>query len=226
MAEMIERPQAIIRIVPGGGARTAAQICNQWTYLSRKGEVQLQRSERHLGVSLQNGGIKALAESWAVQTGSYQPGQSEADSVQELTTHIVVSFPPETRLGAAFAAGRGWAEEMFGSGRNGGTFDYLTACHSDRPHPHVHLIVNRRALEGHWLKISRRHASLNYEKLRSALVEVACRHDIVLEATSRAERGLTERPITYAEYRRRARAGVAISNVDPWAVDGPSDRAP
>lgn len=226
MTEMIERPQAVIRIVPGGGARTAAQICNQWTYLSRKGEIQLQRSERHLGVTLPNGELKTLAESWAVQTGSYQLGQSEADSIQELTTHIVVSFPPETKLCAAFAAGRVWAEEMFGSGRNGGTFDYLTACHSDRPHPHVHLIVNRRALEGHWLKISRRHACLNYDKLRSSLVEVAYRHDIALEATSRAERGLTDRPITYAEYRRRARAAVAISNMNPWAVDRPSDRAP
>jgi type IV secretion system T-DNA border endonuclease VirD2 len=221
MTETSERPQAIIRIVPGGGARTVTQIYNQWTYLSRKGEMQLQRSERHLGAMLPTAQHKALAASWAVQTGSYQLGQSEEDSVQELTTHIVVSFPPTTELVAAFAAGRAWAEEIFGSGRNGGTFDYLSVCHSDRPHPHVHLIVNRRAFEGHWLKISRRHAFLNYDRLRSVLVDIACRHHIVLEATSRAQRGLADRPITYAEYRRRARQAIAISAAGPGPAAEP-----
>lgn len=214
MVDKTESPQAVIRIVPGGGARTAAQICNQWTYLSRKGEVQLQLSERHLGVMLQKEHVKPLAQSWAVQTGCYHLSQPDADSIRELTTHIVVSFPLATELDAAFAAGRAWAEEIFGSGRNGGTFDYLTACHSDRPHPHVHLVVNRRAFEGHWLKISRRHPNLNYDRLRTAMVDIAYRYNISLEATSRAERGLIDPLITYAEYRRRARMAFSISNAN------------
>lgn len=208
VVSMFERPQAIIRIVPTGGARTATQIHNQWMYLSRKGDVQLQRSERYLGVMLPNGELKELARSWAVETGNYQAGQPAAESVQELTTHIVVSFPPGTQVAKAFAAARAWAEEMFGSGHNGGTFDYLTAWHTDRPHPHLHLVINRRALEGHWLKISRRHAYLSYDKLRSALVDIAAGHGIVLDATSRVERGLLDPPITYAEYRRRARTAA------------------
>lgn len=194
---MSETPQAIIRIVPGGGARTSDQIRNQWMYLTRQGDVQLQRSERHLGVILPVDQLEQVACSWAAETGNCR--------VLELTTHIVVSFPPGTEEAAAFATARAWAEELFGSGRNGGTFDYLTACHTDRAHPHMHLVVNRRALEGHWLKISRRHAQLNYETLRSSLVEIAARHGITLEATSRVERGLVETPITYAEYRRRQR---------------------
>jgi len=202
---MLEPPQAIIRIVPSGGAKTISQIYNQWMYLSRDGELQLQRSNRYLGVMLPSKHFKDVAQSWALQTGNYQLGQPERDSKQDLTTHIIVSFPPGTDMEAAFSAGRAWAEEMFGSGRNGGTFDYLTACHSDRAHPHVHLVINRRALEGHWLKISRRHAFLSYEKLRLALVDVAQHHGITLEATSRSERGIIEPPITYAEYRRRSR---------------------
>ena len=194
---MTETPQAIIRIVPGGGARTPDQIRNQWIYLTRNGDVPLQRSARHLGVLLPEDQLEQIARSWMVEAAS--------DKVLELTTHIIVSFPPGTEEAVAFATARAWAEEVFGSGRHGGTFDYLTACHTDRAHPHMHLVVNRRALEGHWLKISRRHAQLNYVMLRAALVEIALRHGIILEATSRIERGLVEPPITFAEYRRRQR---------------------
>ena len=212
---MTEVPQAIIRIVPGGGARTVIQILNQWMYLTRKGTVWLQRSERHLGVPVPVEQLDRMAQSWAVETGTYWDGRPADESASDLTTHIIVSFPPGTGEAIAFATARAWAEEIFGSGRNGGTFDYLTACHTDRAHPHMHLVVNRRALEGHWLKISRRHPYLNYAKLRTTLVEVALRHGIVLEATSRVARGIEEAPITYAEYRRRQRrsaGGSAPSN--------------
>ena len=208
-----QAPQAVVRIVPHGGARTARQIRDQWKYLSRKGDVQLQRSERHFGIFLPAEQIVETAVSWVEQTGSEGDGVRGGDG-RELTTHIVVSFPEGTDLASAFAAGRAWAEEVFGSGENGGSFDYVTACHSDRPHPHVHVVVNRRAFEGHWLKISRRHPLLNYERMRSAMVKVASRYGIDLEATSREERGITERPITYAEYRRQARKNGGSANTD------------
>lgn len=197
-------PQALVRLVPQGGARNARQIAAQWKYLSRSGEVDVCRSERHLGIPLHPDDFKTAAQRWAAETGSLDREKIRHDD-QTLTTHIVVSFPAGTERRRAFGASRAWAEEMFGSGLNGGTFDYVTACHSDRPHPHMHLVVNRRALEGHWLKISRRHPGLNYERLRLVLVEIAERYGIALEATSRSARGLIEKPTTYAEYRRQAR---------------------
>lgn len=202
------KPEAVVRVVPKGGAKSADQIFAQWNYLSKKGQFALQRSDRHLGTNLPNGLLRETAQSWADQTGLCALGCRDLRSSEDLTTHIVVSFPPGTDLNQAFAAGRAWAEEMFGSGRHGGRFDYLTACHSDRPHPHVHLIVNRRALEGHWLKISRRHVHLNYKNLRATLVDVASLYGIDLQASSRVHRGLMDRPITYAEYRRRSRKAV------------------
>jgi type IV secretion system T-DNA border endonuclease VirD2 len=198
-------PEAVVRIVPKGGAKSADQIFAQWKYLSKKGQFVLQRADRYLGIYLPSHLLKELAQSWAEQTGCCAPGYVKFKSSEDLTTHIVVSFPLGTDSDQAFAAGRAWAEEMFGSGRHGGTFDYLTVCHSDRSHPHVHLVVNRRAFEGHWLKISRRHAHLNYKNFRTTLVDVARRHGIYLQASPRADRGLTDRPLTYAEYRRRWR---------------------
>lgn len=197
--------QAFVRLVPKGGARTAAQIFNQMMYLSRGGDLPLQRSERHLAVMLPTTELKAAAESWVAQAGFCQSRSDAKNAVQSLTTHLVISFPYGTDVDTAFATGRHWAEEMFGSGRHGGSFDYVTACHDDRPHPHVHMIVHRRALEGHWLKISRRHPELSYDRLRETLADIATQHGIVMEASSRADRGLGEPPITYAEYRRRAR---------------------
>ncbi|THK34142.1 type IV secretion system protein VirD [Ensifer sp. MPMI2T] len=184
----------------------------QLEYLSRRGAVDLQRSERHQGIVLLYDHLDELARSWAEHTGNYQPVQPDAESNQELTAHIVVSFPRATDRNRAHAAGRARAANMFGSGRNGGTFDYITAFHVYREHPHLHVVVNRRALEGHWLKISRRHPHLNYINMRAALVDAAAYDNgIELNANSRSERGMMERPITYAEFRRRQRTGEAIA---------------
>ncbi|MGX5805121.1 relaxase/mobilization nuclease domain-containing protein, partial [Bradyrhizobium sp. Arg314] len=155
--------------------------------------------------------LDETARSWAEQTGNYVLGQPDAESNQDLTTHIIVSFPRATDRNSAFSAGRAWVEHMFGSGRSGSRFDYISAFHVDREHPHLHVVVNRRALEGHWLKISRRHPHFNYDNMRASLVDAAYDNGIELEATSRAERGIMERPITYAEFRRRQRAGETIA---------------
>ncbi|UGA48967.1 relaxase/mobilization nuclease domain-containing protein (plasmid) [Bradyrhizobium quebecense] len=204
-------PQAIVRIVPRGGARTASQIRNQLQYLSRNGAVDLLRSERHQGVLLPYDRLEQFAQSWAEQTGNYHAGQSLADSNQDLTTHIIISFPPGTDANRAHAAGRAWTERMFGSGNNGGSFDYVTTFHVDRQHPHLHVVVNRRAQEGHWLKISRRNPHHNYDNMRAVLVDAAYDHGIELDATRRADRGIMERPITYAEFRRRQRVREAVA---------------
>nr|WP_256570635.1 relaxase/mobilization nuclease domain-containing protein [Bradyrhizobium sp. CCGUVB1N3] len=213
--------------MPRGGARTAGQLRSQLQYLSRNGAVDLLRSERHQGVLLQYDRLGQFAESWAEQTGNYHADQSPAESNQDLTTHIIISFPPGTDANRAHAAGRAWTDRMLGSGHNGGSFDYVTAFHVDRQHPHLHAVVNRRAQEGHWLKISRRNPHHNYDNMRAVLVDVAYDHDIELDATRRVDRGIMERPITYAEFRRRQRVrtdvaillqpqpGISVSPRDP-----------
>jgi type IV secretion system T-DNA border endonuclease VirD2 len=208
-----DTPQAVVRLVPGGGAHTARQIFNQWMYLSRRGAMPLCRCERHLAVLLQPSQMRATAMSWAREAGYCGVAAAAAEGVRALTTHLVVSFPPGTDGALAFTIGRAWAQTMFGSGEHGGTFDYVSACHHDRPHPHVHLVINRRALEGHWLKISRRHPELNYDRLRSGLVAVSAQHGLMLEATSRQDRGIDHPPPTYAEYRRQARRAAAAQAI-------------
>ncbi|AQS65401.1 MULTISPECIES: T-DNA border endonuclease VirD2 [Rhizobium/Agrobacterium group] len=231
---MPDRSQVIIRIVPGGGTKTLQQIINQLEYLSRKGKLELQRSARHLDTFVPPDEIRELALSWVQETGTYHESRPDEERQQELTTHIIVSFPAGTSQVAAYAASREWAAEMFGSGAGGGRYNYLTAFHIDRDHPHLHVVVNRRELLGHgWLKISRRHPQLNYDALRITMAEISLRHGVVLEATSRAERGISERPMTFAQYRRLERQQanqIRFEDIDfeefsPGGNDGEPDQS-
>jgi len=204
-------PQAFIRVVPRGGRRTASQIGDQLKYFSRKGKAELKRSERYQGITVSVGEIDELSQSWAEETGNYPSGLADRERAQDLTCHIVVSFEPGTDDEKAHNAGRSWADEMFGKEHGAGRFDYITAFHSNRPHPHLHIVVNRRAYDGtHWLKISKRDPLFNYDNMRTALVEVAARHGISLAATSRAERGISNAPLTTGGYRRVQRDAVSI----------------
>lgn len=209
---MTDLRQAIVHIVRGGGAQSAKRICSQWVYLARQGAIKLERSERYGGVALPYHQIEVWAECWAFQTGNFLLGQRESEGHQDLTTHIVVSFPPGTEEQLAHAAGRDWAWSMFGSGDNGGEFDYVTAFHTDRPHPHLHVVVNRRSLTGEWLAISHRNMQLNYDSLRTGLVDAALRQGILLDATSREERGLEGPGPTTEQFRQRLRDGIEMQN--------------
>ena len=193
------KPQAVVKMIRQGGASDLRGLRAQMAYLSRQGEEPLQRSERYMGVEIDAEQAGLLEQAWRM------PAEGR-EGAADRTTHFIVSFPEGTPVGAAERAGRDWAEAMFGSGEHGGdSFDYYTAFHTDRAHPHMHVVVHRRGLEhGEWLKVSLR-SDIHYDRMREVLVDVAARQGIALEATPRLARGLHDRPAPDAEYRR---AGV------------------
>ena len=208
------RPQAVVKMVRKGGASDLRGLQTQMAYLSRDGAQPLQRSERYMGVEIDADERAALEAGWQMPP----EGSGKADR----TSHFIVSFPQEADHAAAERAGRAWAEQLFGSGDYGGdAFDYYTAFHTDRDHPHMHVVVHRRGLDhGAWLKVSRR-SDLNYDAMRSTLVHVAAREGIELEATNRYERALHDRPVPDAEYRRAQdenRAAVAPAHTRQSAI--------
>lgn len=208
------RAQAIVRVIPGGGTKNAAQISNQWSYVSREGDIPLERSDRYFedAAPIRPDEVADMTKDWETQAAVH-PGLIKADgSRRDITTHIVASLPRAANadLETAKATLREFAFEMFGSGRNGGQWDYVTAFHTDREHPHLHIVVNRMSHEGRWLKIARRDPFMNYDNMRAVMADVAERRGYNLDSTTRAERGIIERPVTYAEHRRRSRQRVAI----------------
>lgn len=193
--------QAMVKVIRKGGTSTARGMGGQMKYLAKDGDAALERSERYFGTELDKDGQKELVESWGI-TG-------EAKTASDKTTHFVVSFPIDTNHDAAYRAGRAWAEEMFAKGSYGDVYDYYTAFHTDRAHPHMHVVVNRRGLEnGDWLKVSKR-SLYNYDEFRAVQVEVSSREGIALEATPRLARGVSDRSIPDAEIRRAEREGRA-----------------
>lgn len=221
-------PQAIVKVVPRGGTVNADQIHRQICYITRNGTIPFRRSERYLGAPPAGmGEFRRIARDWA-RDGARYPLRNRVDGTpRDLTTHIVVSLPANTPHQLAEDTLRAYAFEMFGSGRNGGQWDYFTAFHTDRAHPHLHIVVNRLSHEGRWLKISRRDPFMNYDNMRAVMSDVAYSHGINLDSTSRAERGIIERPVTFAEYRRRARDRVFVypqpidnTQVEPEAIIG------
>ena len=89
------------------------------------------------------------------------------------------------------------------------SFDHYTAFHTDREHPHIHVVVHRRGLDnGTWLKVSKR-SEFNYQAMRDLAVKVGRAEGIELEATPRFARGVHDRTVPDAEYRRAVSDGRA-----------------
>jgi type IV secretion system T-DNA border endonuclease VirD2 len=206
-------------------------------YLTRKGKLQLQFSERHGAGFVPYNELPDWARRWGEQAGNYIDGQQVGDAEQHMTSHIVFSLPNGTDENAAYRAMRNAAEDVFGAtiireGDRGNTheFDYLTAFHTDKPHPHLHVIVNRRSLQRdpdtkkhEWLKIARRNTRINYAIMREKFAYRAQQEGIDVEATSRLERGIETPSLTNEQFRINARRAVEVreqwDNLTVIAVD-------
>jgi type IV secretion system T-DNA border endonuclease VirD2 len=190
-------PQALVKLIGSGGTATSRGLKAQMDYLSRQGDVPLRSSESTFGTELGVADAEQLAAAW----GLLEKDRGGADR----TSHFVVSFPQGTDADAAERAGRAWAAALFDSGAYGDRWDYYTAFHKDTVYPHIHVVVGRRGLdEGQWLRVSGR-GELTFDRLREVQVEVAAREGIALTGTTRLARGVHDRPVPDAEY-RRARA--------------------
>ena len=206
-------PQALVKLIGSGGAKSAGGLRTQMDYLSREGAVPLRSSESSFGAELTAESIRDLAGAWGL------PAQDRGGS--DRTSHFVVSFPQGTDPDAAERAGRAWAAALFDSGAHGDRWDYYTAFHKDTAYPHIHVVVGRRGLdEGQWLRVSSRGA-ITFDRLREVQVEVAAREGIALTGTTRLSRGVHDRPVPDGEYRRaraEGRAAVAPAHSEISAV--------
>ena len=206
-------PQALVKLIGSGGTATARGLRAQMEYLSRQGDVPLFSSESSFGTELGVGDAAGIAAAW---------GLPDADrGGADRTSHFVVSFPQGTEPDAAERVGRAWAAALFDSGAYGDRWDYYTAFHKDTAYPHIHVVVGRRGLdEGQWLRVSSR-GELTFDRLREVQVAVAAREGIALTGTTRLSRGVHDRPVPDAEYRRaraEGREAVAPAHTEASAI--------
>lgn len=206
-------PQALVKLIGSGGTATRGGLRAQMDYLSRQGDVPLMSSESTFGTELGVDDAAAIAAAWGLPDSD----RGGADR----TSHFVVSFPQGTDPDAAERAGREWAVALFDSGAYGDRWDYYTAFHKDTAYPHIHVVVGRRGLdEGQWLRVSSR-GELTFDRLREVQVAVAAREGIALTGTTRLSRGVHDRPVPDAEYRRaraEGREAVAPAHTEASAI--------
>ena len=204
------------------GARSPSEISDRMGYPSRRGKLPFYLPEREpVPVMLTPKQYRQEAKCWALQSGFWDPGLPGGKTKKDLTTHMYASLPPGTDREVAKKIAIEWAHDMFHSGQPWGDFFYYGFVHEDRPHPHVHFLINRRDIRDPTNKfriVSKKNhrpgrpgekPPLFIEDLRAHFVVVARRYGVLLAATSRRERGILEPALRKAAYRKRMREQAA-----------------
>ena len=191
---------AVIKKIGKGGTANAKELAAQMDYLFSKSAaifgngVSLDHEAKGLDRDERNAIVGEWVEDWR---GAPKNGH---------TSHLLLSFPSHVRPETAKLIAEVWAFEMFQSGEHqNDVWSYIAALHTDRPHPHVHIVVNNRGtMNDSWFFMAKEHV-FNLGTMKERMVTIAAEEGVFLDATSRAERGLLTYEPSRAEI-ERARA--------------------
>lgn len=195
---------AVIKKIGKGGTANAKELAAQMDYLFSKSAsifgngVVLDAEAKGLSREERNDIVGDWVEDWR---GSPRNGH---------TSHLLLSFPSHVRPEKAKLIAEIWAFEMFQSGdHQADVWSYVAALHTDRAHPHVHIVVNNRGtLNDSWFFMAKEHA-FNLDMMKERMVAIAAEEGVFLDATSRAERGLLTYGPSRAEIERAREEGRA-----------------
>jgi type IV secretion system T-DNA border endonuclease VirD2 len=191
---------AVLKRIARGGTQTPVRLRAQLKYLFTKSHalfgntIGLDPEEEVLTADQR----RAIALDWS--------DGWRGDPKNGHTTHLLISFPYDLAPRKALRIAEAWAFEMFQSGTHvDDEWAYVAALHTDRSHPHVHIVVNNRGLEhGTWFFMAKEHA-FNLATMKERLVEIAGRMGVELDASSRLERGILTYGPSRAEIEGAAR---------------------
>jgi type IV secretion system T-DNA border endonuclease VirD2 len=195
---------AVLKKIGKGGTANAKELAAQMDYLFSKSAsifgngVVLDADAKGLTKDERNEIVGDWVEDWR---GSPKNGH---------TTHLLMSFPSHVRPEKAKLIAEAWAFEMFQSGEHqDDVWSYIAALHTDKAHPHVHMVINNRGtVNDNWFFMAKEHA-FNLEVMKERMVAIAAEEGVFLDATSRAERGLLTYGPSRAEIERARAEGRA-----------------
>ena len=123
------------------------------------------------------------------------------------TSHMLLSFPTDVTVDQVRDIAMDWTEHFFESGEYGDQWDYVLAVHDDRAHKHAHIILNNRGVEkGTWFSCWAE-GVMSPQLMREKQAEIAEAYGVMLDATTRLERGIFEKPAGIEEiYRAKEEA--------------------
>ena len=195
---------AVLKKIGNGGTANAKELAAQMDYLFSKSAsifgngVVLDADAKGLTKDERNDIVGDWVEDWR---GSPKNGH---------TTHLLMSFPSHVRPEKSKLIAEAWAFEMFQSGEHqDDVWSYVAALHTDKAHPHVHMVVNNRGtVNDSWFFMAKEHV-FNLEIMKERMVAIAAEEGVFLDATSRAERGLLTYGPSRAEIERARVEGRA-----------------
>lgn len=204
---------AVLKKIAKGGTHDARSLKVQMNYLFSKAEAVFGNMAEHdpeaRSIDPETRGriVADWSDAW---TGDPKNGH---------TTHLLLSFPSHVRPTKAKIIAEAWAAEMFQSGEHQDEeWAYVAALHTDRAHPHVHIVVNNRGLmNDSWFYMAMDHA-FNLSMMKSRMAEIAEEEGVYLDCSSRLERGILSYGPSRAEIeraRRESRAVEEVSRVGP-----------
>ena len=195
---------AVLKKIGKGGTANARELAAQMDYLFSKSAsifgngVVLDADAKGLTRDERNEIVGDWVEDWR---GSPKNGH---------TTHLLMSFSSHVRPETAKLIAEAWAFEMFQSGEHqDDVWSYVAALHTDKAHPHVHMVINNRGtVNDKWFFMAKEHV-FNLEVMKERMVAIAAEEGVFLDATSRAERGLLTYGPSRAEIERARVEGRA-----------------
>lgn len=188
-------PEVMVKV--SGGGRDRAGVLAHLRYIDRHGRAAVVTDDGH--VLKGRRAAELLADAWNLDlcSGQYRPkpAPGERDRRPRMVFNIVLSMPAPTPPAAVLAAARRFAREQFALQHR-----YAMVLHTDQAHPHVHLVVKA---EAEFEPLRRLHITKPMLRAwRQAFAHCLRLEGVQANATPRALRGRTKRPLKDAIHRR------------------------
>lgn len=192
---------AIFKRIRSGGCKTRLSLGNQLSYVNDKAVFTYASMNNALDAEavLTEDQMSEIIEDWAeTWQGTTKLG---------FTSHMLLSFPKDVSVEQVRDITMEWASHFFESGDYGDQWDYVLAVHDDRAHKHAHILLNNRGVDqGTWFSCWAE-GVMSPQLMREKQAEIAEKHGIVLDATTRLERGIFVKPAGMEEiYAAKAEA--------------------
>ena len=162
--------------------KSAHHLQESGRYISRNGKLECEDDEGQVLAGTE--AIDERMKSWVEDDELYQQTGAGRPS-DKLARRFIVSTPPGTDPEALKKAVRDFVAAEFKSRG----FEFIWTIHTDKAHPHAHVLIKNRSADGKRLHYSNR----DLRAMRERFCVIAEQYGIDLNATSRAVRGKTRR---------------------------------
>ncbi|MGR3622419.1 relaxase/mobilization nuclease domain-containing protein [Pseudophaeobacter sp.] len=198
---------AVFKRIRAGGCKTRRSLGNQLDYVNDKAVFTFSSQANSLDseATLSEDQKAKILDQW---TGTWR-GSSKLG----FTSHMLLSFPTDVSADQVRDIALDWCEHFFESGYYGDEWDYVVAVHTDRDHPHAHILLNNRGKDqGLWFSCWAE-GVMSPQLMREKQAEIAENYGVALDATTRLERGIFAKPAGLEEIYAAKSEGRSVREI-------------